>query len=757
MAELLITEIDGIGEAEYDHVNAELGLDINGGGDWPDGLISHTTDTTETGLIVIEIWESREAQQAEMPKLGAAIQKAGLQEKPMRANWSKLNAHVIPDKAISGGMVEAQGVASEYRTVTTLIPRIAAATLLILLAGTFSIANNNVTGSINKPMYIGILVLGIAITALFLRSQRSTAVDTTVAVLSGAGLVWGIWTVERPQYFLLGFWQGFGYHVAVGVLLLVVLFGTVIHFQDFTRPIRSVLGLLVGLCCLFDLLGLIRTIDFMPYVKNNLNEINDVLGPIVGNVPDSKFIPEYSVLYGWLFVPLGHLLSPNALVGLITIFFTLLDIACVLLAIWVTRRALGTRGFILALAFVVPITYVTSRAGGNISSIASLFQELPIRLFSGFVIAALGLNDLVLLYRGTLRIRHVLLVGVVCGVVAWNSQDFGLAAAGVYGLMILLGATHLVRRRALGVWCVGLLIGVASYPLFLLAIGSPMNLSFVGAFVKLFAAGVGAAPIQVPGPVLVIMPIVVCSTAAGWALMRSRHREGARADAVLDRATITLAFVGTWSAVCMVYYVNRAWAAGQLQTMLLPCGVCVGALFSILIHTDEFGVLTKLGSARTPWAGLSSKVAMIPIGVLVTLCFSSAALTPNPIVTVTNLVTPSPMNSYSEFDIPQLLSAVRLAQAYTSDKPGELTYLGESFNYVLFATKVQSSALLFPYYISYKVTSVIQIQCAYLQSHHSQWMVLSLDAINTYGTTACGMYRPIALRGLVLGQLQELT
>jgi hypothetical protein len=643
----------------------------------------------------------------------------------------------------------------EYRTVTTLIPRIAAATLLILLVGTF-IADNDVTGSINKPMYIGILVVGIAITALFLRSQRSTVVDTTVAVLSGAGLVWGIWTVERPLYLIFGFWEGFGYHVAVGVLVLVVLFGTVIHFQDFTRPIRTVLGLLVGLCCLCDVLGLIRTIDFMPYVKNNLNEINDVLGPIAGNVPESKFIPEYSVLYGWLFVPLGHLLSPNALVGVITIFFTLLDIACVLLAIWVTRRALGTRGFILATAFVVPITYVTSRAGGDISSIASLFQELPIRLLSGFIVAALGLSDLVLLYRGTLRTRRVLLVGVVCGVVAWNSQDFGLAAAGVYGMMILLGATHLVRRRAMGVWCVGLLIGVSSYPLFLLAIGSPLNLSFVGAFIKLFAAGVGAAPIQVPGPVLVIMPIVVCSVAAGWALMRSRHREGARVDAVLDRATITLTFVGTWSAVCMVYYVNRAWAAGQLQTMLLPCGVCVGAMFSILIHTDEFGVLTKPGSARTPWAGLSSKVTMIPIGVLVTLCFASAALTPSPIVSVTNLVTPSPMNSYADFDIPDLLSAVRLAQAYTSDKSGELTYLGESFNYVLFATHVQSSAVLFPYSISSAVTSVTQIQCEYLRSHHSRWMVLSLDAMYSYGTSACGIYQPIALQGLMLGQLQEL-
>jgi hypothetical protein len=119
MAEVLITEIDGIGEAEYEQVNTELGVDTDGGGDWPDGLLSHTAAFTDRGLIVIDIWESREAQEAEMPKLGAAIQRVGLQEKPMRANWSKLKAHVIPDKAKSGGTVEAQGRASSATKVAT--------------------------------------------------------------------------------------------------------------------------------------------------------------------------------------------------------------------------------------------------------------------------------------------------------------------------------------------------------------------------------------------------------------------------------------------------------------------------------------------------------------------------------------------------------------------------------------------------------------------------------------------------------------
>ena len=49
-----------------------------------------------------------------------------------------------------------------------------------------------------------------------------------------------------------------------------------------------------------------------------------------------------------------------------------------------------------------------------------------------------------------------------------------------------------------------------------------------------------------------------------------------------------------------------------------------------------------------------------------------------------------------------------------------------------------------------------QVHLSPLRSHHSQWMVLSLDAINSYGASACGIYRPIVLQGLMLGQLQEL-
>lgn len=644
----------------------------------------------------------------------------------------------------------------EFRTLTALVPRIAAATLLVLIVGT-SATNNDATGDFNKPMYLAILALAIIITAAFLRYQRASQLDVALAVLSAGALIWGIATVERPQ--LLHYWEGFGNRVALGTVLLLLLFGTLVNPVRFPKWICIALGVIVSICCLSDVLGTIRTFDYMALVGNNLNQINDMLAPIAGKAPDSTFIPEYTALYGWLFVPFKHLLSPVALVGAMAIFLTVLSVATLVLAVWLVGRLFVGKRFLLAAALVVPITLVISRYAGDVSSIASFSQELPIRLFSGFVIAAVGLKDLVLLYRGTLRGKHLLLVGMVCGIISWNSQDFGLVATAVYGVMILFGSTRSTRMPALGLWLSGLIVAAASYPLFLLAIGSPLNVGFVGAFVK-SAGSLGAAAIQVPGPVLVVVPIIICSTAAGWALMRIRRRDGIRDDALLDQATITLTFVGTWAAVCLLYYVNRAYAGGQLQTMLLPCGVCVGALLSLLMRTHEFNARWQPRTDSTMWTRWPGTLKMMPLGVFVCLCFSSLLLTTNPISAARTLVDPPAADHYTGYDLPQVISAVDAARRYTSGKGGELTYLGESFNYVSLVTHVPSNALLYGFPFSRvrssAQTQVAQIECQYLEDHRSKWLVLSLNGVTGFGNDVCSIYHSVSIPGVAYGQLQEL-
>ena len=659
--------------------------------------------------------------------------------------------------ALANGPSDA--VAPEHRALNALIPRVASVTLLVLVAGTLATNNNtNVVADVNKPLYIAILVLGIVTTLLFLRNSRPTAFDAGVALIAAAGLTWGMWTVERPQLLSHGYWEGFGLRVALASVVLVLALAVALPLRHVPSPVRITLGIVVVAICAVDVLGGIRTLDYMVYVNNNLNEVNDILGPSVGKIPESTFIPQYTALYGWLFAPLKGVLSPLALVGAIADFLTVLGFVTVGLAVLLVKRVFAVKGWILPLALVVPITYVTSHATGDINSIASLFQELPIRLFSGFLIAAAGLQDLVLLYRGTLRPWRLLAVGALCGLIAWNSQDFGVAAMAVYGLMVLVAPTPSVRWRAVGVWLAGLVIGVASYPLFLLAIGHQINLGFVGAFAKLYGGGLGSAPIQVPGPALVVVPVIVSATAAGWFLMTARRR-GRTAEGVdLDRAAVALTFIGTWSSAGLLYYMNRGYAAGQLQTMLLPAGVCVAILAAIALRTNVLGEPRRLRfDPSTTLRTLYGRVTLLPVGLVVCLCFTSALLTPDPIRAANDLRHPPAQSGFANYDLPGLLLTVDRARSYTAGRPGSLMYLGESFNYISLATHVPSNAILFPFPLSsVSAPSIVQIECQYLDDHHSQWLVLSPDGLNAFTSGACGLYHAVNLQGLLYGQLQEL-
>jgi hypothetical protein len=39
---------------------------------------------------------------------------------------------------------------------------------------------------------------------------------------------------------------------------------------------------------------------------------------------------------------------------------------------------------------------------------------------------------------------------------------------------------------------------------------------------------------------------------------------------------------------------------------------------------------------------------------------------------------------------------------------------------------------------------------------HSSWCSLSTDGVDAVGTSACGLYHAVSVKGLIYGQLQEL-
>ncbi len=83
-----------VGEAQYDAVNAHLGVDPRSGeGGLPGGLLSHTAGMSEEGWVVSEVWETKEAQAAFMATaLGAAFAATQLPA-PTRITWFEIVAN----------------------------------------------------------------------------------------------------------------------------------------------------------------------------------------------------------------------------------------------------------------------------------------------------------------------------------------------------------------------------------------------------------------------------------------------------------------------------------------------------------------------------------------------------------------------------------------------------------------------------------------------------------------------------------------
>jgi hypothetical protein len=73
---------------KYKQVNERLGINPQTGeGDWPAGLESHIAGVTENGLMVVEVWESREIQGAFMEsRLMPAFQEVGVPQ-PSSVMW----------------------------------------------------------------------------------------------------------------------------------------------------------------------------------------------------------------------------------------------------------------------------------------------------------------------------------------------------------------------------------------------------------------------------------------------------------------------------------------------------------------------------------------------------------------------------------------------------------------------------------------------------------------------------------------------
>lgn len=637
--------------------------------------------------------------------------------------------------------------------LSLLLPRITAVTVAWFIALAL-MRQSSINKTWDKAMFAGSVGLALLLSISFLARPPRKVVRTSTMVFSvcaAVGLLVGVGHVERPEL-TTDFWEGFGASVAIVALIVALYLWTELDRVQASRPLHTLLNVAISVLAAGDLLSLLRTLPFMVSATNNWYMLNDMLAPAAGRVPYGNFVPGYIGLYGWVLVPFRHVLAPYHLAELATLLLSALGVVSVLLAVTVAYRSMSSPVFWVAVGLVVPLTCVTVlHFGAPQSSIGSYFQNLPYRMFPAMLLSLLGIEELARLRRGIVRTWHLLALGALAGLVLWNTLDFGLAVVVAYALVLAVSLPQATRWRLLASWSGGLVGGFALYPLLSLLTHHPVRLAYFGLFLRAFAGGYNHELIQVPGPVLVVLPILLSSAAVGWCLLWRQRTPTSSAPAVFDRTVLTLALVGTWGMFGFSDYLNQSYANNQLQILLMPCGVCLVALVSLA--TQERNQLLSSLPADTP-RSFQISLCLFPVALMIAVGFGAILQTPNPVQVVRDLRDPYAVNQADSVNFDTTLVAlgqVREAQSYAKLRHGSLGYFGGNGNYVQLWIGLPNLNL---YDTDFQFTSSPTIRrdgCNYLKAHSTTFVLVPsaevdyASSLSGQGISAylCGLYKPI--------------
>lgn len=96
MAYGLVLVFEGVTEKDYWAVNDQLGIKKDSDEGYPEGLIAHAGGPTDTGWLVIEMWESKAAQETFMStRLGAALGASGVKPPSQVIETNTVNAKLL--------------------------------------------------------------------------------------------------------------------------------------------------------------------------------------------------------------------------------------------------------------------------------------------------------------------------------------------------------------------------------------------------------------------------------------------------------------------------------------------------------------------------------------------------------------------------------------------------------------------------------------------------------------------------------------
>jgi hypothetical protein len=600
-----------------------------------------------------------------------------------------------------------------------------------------------------------IFLLSIAIAAIFIlmgltKGQFNSGkyFYTSGAILITAIGVIGIEEHDPINGVVLSnrLWLGFGPFV---FLLMAAIFGfifKVLEWKSLSKPWKVALAILFSANTALAIPSFWQSAKAVIDADHSEYVINEIIAPLNGYWPYSDFIPQYQTFYGFFLKPFVSSMNASQISDVIYLALTFITYLTIVLGVFIAWLALNRSSLVLAVGLVVPFTALTQfpTREGYLGSIASLLSGLSIRVFPGLLLLMVTIYVLNSHRAQTTKKRFIALaiVGVFSGLVAWQSQDFGLAAAITTILVVAFASSpKLIDLKSVAAVMAGLIPGFLIYPMAGAVSGHPINFDYFLFFARQFGSGFGAERMRTPGPVILILPLIVLLVVV-HAITLHKSKNALEVNAELFNSSLIGLTFSIWSFAGFTYYLNRSYASGQMQILFMTIAVSLAALVGVVIKALD-GDLPK-GFILSKTNRNSKNFAwMLTLAIVFSIPFSTLVLTPNPAVELARIDEGSSTPRWPKATILASVEDARAASKYAKANGLMLGFFGASAAYVEKETGVQSLSILNSPFDLGMSQQTIQVSCEYIAKINPDVIIASDEGAALFqfeGKTLCNAY-----------------
>jgi hypothetical protein len=582
----------------------------------------------------------------------------------------------------------------------------------------------------DKILVAGAVILsGVYACSVMIKKKKNPSLILSSIIVLGTSLL-GIFSIEKHT-FINGIdinkilWFGFGPFVGVASILLIpyifkVYVGSAKSLVWGRRIVASI-ALLLLIPASWQGGSSLMEPDSPEYV------INELLSVPSGQIPYVNFIPQYGILYTWLISPFTRYLGPDELVTLGLYLMSLGGLVAVFIGIWLTYRSMGSKSKSLAILLIVPFTSIAQFPGRESfsGSIFSTPTQVPVRILPGLVVGWLLITSV--FTNKTKQKKICASIGFfLAGLSLWLNTDFGLA---LLLSVLLFTLIQSIQGKDIAPSSIFIVVGFLSYPFTLITAGKDFQWNDFATFIRQFGGGFGSEPIQTPGPVLFILPMIVSTFyASTLALLRSKFGKLALSSDQ-NRALVTSSFFSSWALIGFAYYLNRSYASGQMQILFLPLAIAMASLFYYLqSESEEKNMITLRSLFQSKnWNSLgrvSKSFSHVSLAIMMSLPIATVIAFPMPNVEIKRLVSapqdhkwPLLKNESAFKDIEKLLSIPEVAES--------VAYFGSSSNYVKMKFGIESTNAFNSPFDLFMSQKMVNKGCEYVLASKKKFLVVN--------------------------------